>query len=57
MRKLTYQAILENPELLHEIEHAARRERVIAVRELVERLFAAFTRREPRRAAGPHLAH
>ena len=52
---VSYEDILRNPELLHEIELRARRERGIAVRELFARLLNAFktTRHAPR----PHLAH
>ena len=52
---MSYEDILRNPELLHEIEQRARRERGIALRELLARLFTAIkaTRHAPR----PHLAH
>lgn len=55
MRKLTYEAILDNPELLRELEHNARRERIAAIGELFARLFkgSKATRHAPR----PHLAH
>jgi hypothetical protein len=52
---MTYQDILRNPELLDKIEQQARRERGIAIRELVARLFNAF--KASRHAARPHLAH
>ena len=52
---MSYEDILKNPDLLHELEQRARRERGIAIRELFVRLFNAFkvTRHAPR----PHLAH
>ena len=55
MRKLTYEAVLENPDLLREIEQNARRERIAAIGALFARLFNGFkmTRHAPR----PHLAH
>ena len=56
MRKLTYEAVVNNPELLRELEQNARRERVAAIGELLARLFKASkvpTRHAPR----PHLAH
>ena len=55
MRKLTYEAVVNNPELLRELEQNARRERSAALRALVARLFNGIkaTRHAPR----PHLAH
>ena len=55
MRKLTYEAILKNPELLREIEQNARRERIAAIGALFGRLFNAF--KVTRHATRPHLAH
>ena len=55
MRKLTYEAVLENPDLLREIEQDARRERIVAIGALIGRLFNGF--RVTRHAARPHLAH
>ena len=52
---MSYEDILRNPELLHEIEQRARRERGIAIRELFARLVNAL--RMTRHAARPHLAH
>jgi hypothetical protein len=52
---MTYEDILKNPELLHEIEQRARRERGIAIRELIARLFNAS--RTTGHAPRPHLAH
>ena len=57
MRKLDYETVLRNPELLREIEQAARRERVAAIGEFIARLFQAPAKQEVRRAAGPRLAH
>lgn len=52
---MSYEDILRNPDLLHEIEQRARRERGIAIRELFARLVNAL--RMTRHAARPHLAH
>ena len=47
--KLTYEAILENPRLLDEVEAAARRERARAVRALiVEPIKVLLAERAPR---------
>lgn len=57
MRKLDYETLLRDPELLREIEQAARRERVAAIGEFFARLFQAPASQEVRRAIGPRLAH
>ena len=46
MRKLTYDTLLQNPELLWELQQAARRERAAAIGDFFRRLFKA---EEPRR--------
>ena len=57
MRKLDYETVLRHPELLREIEAAARRERVAAIGEFFGRLFQAPAKKEVGRAIGPRLAH
>jgi len=57
VRKLDYDTLLRNPEILLEIEQAARRERVAAIGEFFARLFQAPAKKEVRGAAGPRLAH
>ena len=46
MRKLTYETLMRNPELLWELQQAARRERSAAIGAFFRRLFKA---QEPRR--------
>ena len=51
--KITYEAILENPALLDEIEAAARRERARAVQSLIVQPIKVFLAEH---APRPHLA-
>ena len=56
MKRITYEDVLKNPELLRQIEQDARRERVAAIGALIARLFNA-TKVTTRHAPRPHLAH
>lgn len=50
MRKLTYETLLRNPELLWEIQQAARRERAAAIGDFFRRLFKTQARSPALRA-------
>lgn len=57
--RLTYEAILADPDLLHRVMAEARRERALAIKRLVFAPVAAFFRRpkpDPKRSAALTVA-